>query len=62
MGLYRSGRSTMSQLLLAKSKLFDAFNERARTNAVYTDLSKAFDSISHKKLLIKMRAYGINQN
>jgi Reverse transcriptase (RNA-dependent DNA polymerase) len=52
----------MSQLLLAKSKLVDAFNVRACTDAVFTDLSKAFDSISHKKLLIKLRAYGINQN
>ena len=52
----------MFQLLLAKSKLVDAFNERACADAVYTDLSKAFDSISHKKLLIKIRANGINQN
>ena len=57
---FRSGRSTMSQLLLATSKLVDAFNERACADAVYTNLSKAFDSISHKKLRIKMRAYGIN--
>ena len=29
---------------------------------VYTDSSKAFESISQKKLLFKMRAYGINQS
>ena len=31
-------------------------------NAVYTDLSKALDCISHEKLLIKIYAYGINLN
>ena len=59
---FRPGRSTMSQLVLAKSKLVDCFNDRACTDAVYTDLSKAFDSISHNKLIIKMHAYGINRN
>ena len=59
---FRSGRSTMSQLPLAKSKLVNAFNDRACTDTVYTNSSKALDSISHKKLRIKMRAYDINQN
>ena len=59
---FRSGRSTMSQLLLTKSRLVDAFNERAFTDAVYIDLSKAFDSTSHKKIQTKMRAYGITHN
>ncbi len=59
---FRSGRSTLSQLLLSKSKLVDCFNDRACADAVFTDMSKAFDSISHRKLLIKMRAYGINVN
>ena len=37
-------------------------DERACVDAVYTDLSKAFDSISHIKLVHKLRAYGINNN
>ena len=59
---FRPGRSTLSQLLLAQSNLVECFNERACMDAVYTDLSKAFDCISHEKLLIKMYAYGINLN
>ena len=59
---FRPSRSTLSQLLLAQSNLVECFNERACTDAVYTDLSKAFDSISHEKLLIKMYANGINPN
>ncbi|CAF0803007.1 unnamed protein product [Brachionus calyciflorus] len=27
----------------------------------YTDFSKAFDKVSHEKLLIKLKAYGINE-
>jgi hypothetical protein len=59
---FRSCRSTLSQLLLSKSLLVDAINDRACIDGVYTDLSKAFDSISHKKLILKLRAYGIHPN
>jgi hypothetical protein len=59
---FRPSRSTLSQLLLAKSSLVDCINDRACIDGIFTDLSKAFDSISHKKLLSKLRAYGINSN
>ena len=35
----RPGRSIISQLLLAQSRLVNAFNERACNDAAYTDLS-----------------------
>ena len=54
------GRSTLSQLVLAKSNLVDCSNIRACINTIYTDLSKAFDSISYDKLLVKMHGYGGN--
>ena len=59
---FRPDRSTLSQLILTQSNLVECFNERACLDAVYTDLSKAFDFISQEKLLIKMYAYGINPN
>ena len=58
----RPDRSTLSQLLLAQSNLVECFHEIACKDAVYTDRSKAFDSISFEKLLIKMYDYGINLN
>ena len=57
---FRPSRSNLPQLLLARSNLIECFNERACMDAVNTDLRKVFDRISHKKLLIKMCAYGIN--
>jgi hypothetical protein len=57
---FRFGKTTLSQLLLAESKIIDAVNNRSSIDGVYTDLSKAFDTISHVKLLSKLRAYGIN--
>jgi hypothetical protein len=57
---FRSSRSTLSQLLLAQAQLVDCINKRTCVDSVYTDMSKAFDSLSHKKLIVKLRAYGIN--
>jgi hypothetical protein len=57
---FRSGRSTLSQLLLSHFKLVDSVNSRSCIDGIFTDLSKAFDSISHSKLLMKLYAYGIN--
>ena len=59
---FRPGHSTLSQLPRNKSLLLDSFNNRQCTDAVYTDMSKAFDSISHKKLLYKLAAYGVHDN
>ena len=47
---------------MAENTLVDCFNARAYVDSEYIDLSKAFDSISNKKLLLKLRAYGINSN
>jgi len=35
---------------------------RRQTNVVYFDFKKAFDSVSHPKLLKKLKAYGIADN
>ena len=49
---FRSGSSALSQLILVKSGQVNRFNTRACADAIYTNLSKAFDSISYDKLLL----------
>lgn len=39
--------------------LSNAFDNRKRVDAIYTDFSKAFDNINHQILLHKLQAHGI---
>ncbi len=56
-------RSTQTQLLDSTLLWTKALNNtNGRVDIIYTDLAKAFDSVSHKKLLFKMRRFGIGGN
>ena len=56
---FLSGRSTVQQLLLFLHHIFDAVSCGHQTDAIYLDLCKAFDSVSHGKLLSKLKEFGI---
>ena len=56
---FRPGLSTLTQLTHAHLLINDNINQLRCVNGVDTDLSKAFDTISHKKLLLTLQAYGI---
>ena len=56
---FRPGLSTLTQLTSAQSFINNNINELRCVDGVYTDLSKAFNTISHRKLLLKLNAYGI---
>ena len=45
---FRSGRSTLSQLLLVNAKFIECINNRVCANGVYTNMSKTFNCITHK--------------
>ena len=53
----RSGRSTLSQLLL--HKLLEALENRDNIDAIYLDFAKAFDKVDHNLLLRKLKRMGI---
>ena len=54
------GKSTVSQLLTCFSQWFENYNSDLQTDVIYVDYAKAFDKVSHQKLLHKLRSYGIS--
>lgn len=52
-------RSTCTQLLECTNDWSLSLNVKKSTDVVYVDFSKAFDSVSHSKLHVKLEAYGI---
>jgi len=54
---FLSKRSTATQLLTCVSSWFSAMNRNKCIDIIYLDLAKAFDSVSHQKLLQKLAGY-----
>jgi ribonuclease P/MRP protein subunit RPP40 len=52
-------KSTCSLLLESVQDWSTAIDNNLITDVVYIDFSKAFDSVSHIKLLVKLQSYGI---
>ena len=53
------GQSTCTQLLTALNKWYNSYDLGINIDIVYTDISKAFDTVSHHKLLAVLESYGI---
>ena len=57
---FRKHRSCETQLLEAVNDLTSNLNANIQTDLLLLDFSKAFDTVSHKRLLSKLSHYGIN--
>jgi hypothetical protein len=54
------GRSTCTNLLATLNDWTLESDNNESIDAIYIDLAKAFDTVSHKKLMLKLHAYGIH--
>lgn len=59
---YRKGYSTVTNLVEYTTKIFQAMEKGAQIDSIYLNFSKAFDSIHHDTLLLKLRCYGVDEN
>ena len=55
-------RSCLQQLLLFLYNIHKAFDSKSWLDAVYLDISKAFNSVPHMELLYKLRVFGVTGN
>ena len=59
---FLSRRSTCTQLLECFEDWTSNLENKEPTDVIYVDFKKAFDSVSHEKLLAKLEAYGLKGN
>ena len=57
---YRTGYSTQTALIRVCDDIRNAIDERCLTILVLFDFSKAFDTISHSLLLLKLKTIGFS--
>jgi hypothetical protein len=57
-----SGRSTVTQLLLYLDKCAEICANEGVVDSIYFDFSKAFDTVPHQRLRVKLEAYSIHGN
>ena len=57
---FQRGKNCTTQLLYVYHNIILALDKRLETHAVHLDFSKAFDKVSHKLLLHKLRSYGFS--
>ena len=58
---FMEGRSCLTNLLETFEEVTRMMDEGGGVDMIYLDYSKAFDSVPHKRLLSKMKAYRVNE-
>uniref|UniRef100_A0A1B6M5P8 Reverse transcriptase domain-containing protein n=1 Tax=Graphocephala atropunctata TaxID=36148 RepID=A0A1B6M5P8_9HEMI len=59
---FRKNRSTTTALVSFTESLIESIDKKNKVAGIFMDLSKAFDSISHSKLVKKLQNIGIKNN
>ena len=59
---FRKNHSTSYAINYSIDKILKEIEKMKHIIGIFIDLSKAFDTIDHKKLLIKLEHYGIRRN
>ena len=56
---FRPGLSCQTQLILLVDEILEAMDQRHQVDLIMLDFSKAFDTVAHNKLLLKLEYFGI---
>lgn len=56
---FRRGHSCESQLIQTMHDLFTSFDKSLQSDLLVLDFSKAFDTVPHHRLMLKLQHYGI---
>ena len=56
---FTSGRSCVTQLLSTVNDWLSELDDNKPVDAIYLDLKKAFDTVPHKRLINKIKGYGV---
>ena len=56
---FRKGHSAQHSLLIMIEKWKRALDENMNVGAIFMDLSKAFNTLNHRLVLVKLKAYGL---
>ena len=57
-----TGRSCLTNLLVSLDAITEALDRGDRVMVGYLDFEKAFDSVNHRLLLLKLKAYGLEDH
>ena len=59
---FRPGDSCINQLLSITREIYQSFDNNLEVQGVFLDISKAFDKVWHKGLILKLSRNGISGN